>query len=73
MNVVGSASNTPSPMSAIFAARAFHFAWFFNVTSIAARELVDHLEPDVVPRVSYSRPGLPRPTISFKPTLVPNP
>ena len=32
MKVVGSASSTPSPISAIFAARAFHFEWFFNVT-----------------------------------------
>jgi len=32
MNVVGSASSIPSPISATFAARAFHFACAFNVT-----------------------------------------
>ena len=58
MKVVGSASNTPSPISAIFAARAFHFACVFQRHSIAMRKLLGDLKPDVVPRVLVLAAGI---------------
>ena len=66
MNVVGSASSTPSPMPESFTDRAFHFVEFLNLTLIAPRQLLGHSEsPRCAGSRQYSGPGLPRPTMSF--------